>query len=179
MQRKVILFLFICFFCKVGAAQQKFPAYIFQSKNDQGIIFCFLNKSSKYNTIVFQLFEDSTFTLTIHKRVPSFIPNEIVTTRRGSYVQHRDTFFLNGSISKAYPFVKEQNHFKELVKEYLWQLFPAKIILTQGGAAYCSYLNISRKLVFAPHTYAHVLEMHHKDWRKNYAAIKYSNHRYS
>src|ERR1700749_3152000 len=106
MWRKILFILFIFVFSK-ATAQSKLPIYIFQFDNNYYRGFCGVDKSwESYKTIVFQIFEDSTFTLTINKSISSFFPKERRATLRGRYAQHGDTLFLNDSISKAYPRVE-------------------------------------------------------------------------
>jgi hypothetical protein len=127
MRRKILFVLFICIFSNRLIAQNKIPVYIFQLDNNYHQSFCGLDRSwESYKTIIFQFFEDSTFTLTSCKAIPSFIPGKIKTTHKGRYTQQGDTLFLNDFISRAYPFMKEQNHFKELAKEDLLELFPQR-----------------------------------------------------
>jgi hypothetical protein len=169
MRWKILFVLFICIFSNRVTAQNKIPVYIFQLDNNSYRSFCGLDKSwESYKTIIFQFFEDSTFILTSSRIKTSYSPTEIKTARTGRYSQKGDTLFLNDSISNAYPFIKEQNQFKELAKEDLLELFPAKIILTQSGAQYFSYLNISRKLRLVQYPYIAKLEMDHEQGARNF-----------
>ena len=163
--RKILFVLFICAFSNRLTAQNKLPIYIFQLDNNSYRSFCGLDRSyESYKTITFQFFEDSTFILTSSGIDASYISTKIKTTRTGRYTQQGNILFLNDSISNAYPFIKEQNQFKELAKEDVLELFPAKIILSQSGAQYFSYLNIPRKLRSVQYPYVAKLEMDHKQW---------------
>ena len=171
--RKILFVLFIFAFSTRLTAQNKLPVYIFQLDYKWNGAFCGLDKSyQSYKSIIFQFFKDSTFTLTSNKMIPSFFSIEIKATHKGRYTQQGDTLFLNGSISKIYPFIKEQNHFKELAKEDVLELFPAKIVLSQSGAQYFSYLNIPRKLRLVQYPYVAKLEMDHEGELRKYPTVK-------
>jgi hypothetical protein len=174
MRRKILFILFVFVFSNRLTAQNKLPVYIFQLDNNSYRSFCGLDKAyESYKTIIFQFFEDSTFTLTSYNLNFSITSRKIKTIDTGRYTQQGDTLFLNNSISKAYPFIKEQNHFKELAKEGGLELFPAKIIFTQSGAQYFSYLNIPRKLRLVQYPYIAKLEMdYERGLRRNFLLKK-------
>ena len=157
MRIKIIAIIFICFNPVMGRSQIKIPVYVIGSQK--------LNLDSSNNIAVFNFFTDSTFSLlSYHSDKYDIYKSEF----RGRYTKQGDTLFLNDPGSIFFPFTKEKNHYKELSKDEKMALFPAKIIMKNGGSQYTSYLNISRYIYISSYWAAIQLDEQYKQKQKHY-----------
>jgi hypothetical protein len=115
-------------------AQEKFPLYIFETKKGG------FDGESRDN--VLQFFSDSTFTLTNYWRLGGWIPGPgNKSERKGRYIKHGDTLFLDDATSRFALFAKEPTEFEILAINELLQMLPAKIIFIQNTAYYVNHIN--------------------------------------
>jgi len=115
-------------------AQAKFPLYIFETKRGG------FDGDSRNN--VLQFFYDSTFTLTNYWKHGGWHAGPgNKSERKGRYIKHGDTLFLDDATSRFVLFAKESTEFEAQVKSELLQLLPAKIIFIEDTAYYVSHIN--------------------------------------
>jgi hypothetical protein len=157
MRIKIIATIFVCFFTGVSFSQLKFPVYILGSGD--------FRLSGSNEISVFQFFSDSTFTLTNYRNLRYKI---IKSELRGNYLKHQDTLFLNDSLSKFYPFVKEKNYYKALEKDKKLQQFPALIIIGKEKNTFVSYLNIPREIKIIEYSSFRKLEKEYDQKNREY-----------